>query len=199
LEFEADWAVFDWLGCCAVLPVLEFGVCCAWLLAGGGLLVWAWEGVDDPPGCVEPEGVVVCACEELLEGAVLEGVVCACDEPLEGAVFEGEVPEGEVCACVDVLDEAGADWLVVVVVEFAEPEGWFCAEEGVEDEGVEDEDDEPGLEGLVWVWADDGGFAVVLLGDWAKAAVARIRPRAVLANSCLFIRDSFRSRRWGLK
>jgi hypothetical protein len=67
---------------------------------------------------------------------------------------------------------------VVVVVEFAEPDGWSCAEDGVEDE--------PGLEGLVWVWVD-GGFAVVLLGDCANAAVPRIRPRAVLTNNCLFI------------
>ncbi len=196
-EFAADCAVFGWFGCCAVLSVLlELGLCCAWLLAGGGLLVWACEGeVVDPPGCVEPEGVVVCACEEpldgvvlegevcaceeLLDGAVLEGEVCACEEPLGGAVLEGEVCaceeppegvalEGEVCACDGVLDDAAPDWLVVVV-EFVEPDGRLCA-------GVDDE-------------VDVSGFAVVLLGDWAKAAVARMRPTAVLRNSCFFMRE----------
>jgi hypothetical protein len=100
------------------------------------------------------------------------------------------VLEGEVCACVGVLDVAGADWLVLVVVEFVEPDGRLCAEEG-----IDDEDDVPGPEGLVWVWADDGGFAVVLLGDWARTAVPRMRPRAVLTNNRFFIRNSFRSRR----
>jgi hypothetical protein len=39
----AAFGWFDWAGCCAVVfafPV--FGVCCAWLLAGAGLLVCAW-------------------------------------------------------------------------------------------------------------------------------------------------------------
>ena len=97
VEVEADCAVFDWLGCCAVVLVLEFGACCAWLLAGGGLLVWARDGDDDPPGCVEPAGAVVCACE----GVLLEGAVCACD---------------------GLVEEAGADWLVVVF------DGLVCAE-----------------------------------------------------------------------
>jgi hypothetical protein len=129
---------------------------------------------------------VVCACE----GLPLEGAVCACDGGLpEGEVCacDGLLPEGGVCARAGLFDEAGADWLVV---EF---DGWLGVEESADGaflslEGADDELEAGGLDCV-----EGGGFLVASPGDWAKAAVPKTRPMAVLTNSCLFIRSSCRS------
>jgi hypothetical protein len=42
--------------------------CCAWLFAGAAVLLWACAGPDVPLGCDEA-GAVVCACDELVDGA----------------------------------------------------------------------------------------------------------------------------------
>jgi hypothetical protein len=70
----AGW--FDWAGCCAVLFVFAlplFGVCWAWLFAGAGLLVWAWAGACDPPGCAA--GGLLCACDGLVVAAGADWLV----------------------------------------------------------------------------------------------------------------------------
>jgi hypothetical protein len=67
----AGW--FDRAGCCAALLFVLvfalplFGVCCAWLAAGGGLLLCAWEGAE--------AGGLVCACDGLVDAAGADWLV----------------------------------------------------------------------------------------------------------------------------
>jgi hypothetical protein len=118
-----DWAgccavlVFDWAGCCAVLglAVPLFGVCCAWLLAGG--LVWACEGGEDPLGWADAGGLL-CACEGLVDAAGADWFVVEFAAGADWLVVE---LEGCVDVVVDCVDVDGC-----VVVDELEPGVLVC-------------------------------------------------------------------------
>ena len=100
------------------------------------------------------------------------GVVCVCDGPVAGRV---------VCACEGLPGEDGADWFA------AEFDGSLRMEESADGARWVDGALVELVEEFVWVWAEVGEL-VEPLGDCAKAAVPKMRPTAVLNNTCLFFR-----------